>query len=56
MVSASTQYKWFIDKVSKQPYRVVWMNDRAVLLENNDKVQILTSIEILETYYKPVEI
>jgi len=56
MPSANTQNKWFIDKVSKQPYRIVWMNDRAVLLESDDKVQILTSIEILETYYKPVEI
>ena len=56
MESAETKDKWYIDKVSKQPYRVVWMNDRAVLLESYDKLQILTSIEMLRTYYKPAEI
>ena len=54
MESASTQYKWFIDKVTKKTYRVVWINDRTVLLESEDSVQILTSIQILKTYYKPL--
>ena len=53
MVSASTQDKWFIDKVSKKLYRAVWMNDRAILLESDHSDQILTSIEILKTYYEP---
>ena len=54
MPSASTQDKWFRDKVSKKMYRVVWMTNLAVLLESEKSVQILTTIHILNTYYEPV--
>ena len=55
MASASTKDIWFKDRVSKKTYRVVWMIDLAVLLESDDKAQVLTSIEILRTYYRPAE-
>ena len=49
------QGKWFIDKSSEKIYKVVWMNDRTVLLEGYESIQILTSIKILKTYYKPLK-
>ena len=49
------QGKWFIDKSSEKIYKVVWISERAVLLESEDSVQILTSTQILKTYYKPLK-
>ncbi len=44
----------FIDKVTKQVYKLIWMGDRMVLLESDNLVQILTTISVLNAYYEPL--
>ncbi len=49
-----TQDTSFIDKVTKEAYRLIWMGDRMVLLESDNLVQILTTISALNAYYEPL--
>ncbi len=46
--------KKVIDKITEETYRVVWMGERMVLLEDDNLAQILTTISILNAYYKPL--
>ena len=54
MAHASTEDVWFIDKLTNKIYRVVWMTDRAVLLEGDNSSHVFTSIKMLKTFYKPI--
>ena len=54
MASESTQNVRYFHKTTEQTYRVVWKANRAVLLENDDSVQVLTSTQALNVYYEPL--
>jgi len=54
MASASTKEIRFIDKKTKQSFRVAWLNDSTVCLESDNGLRILTTISILKTYYEPL--
>ena len=54
MESKDTQTKRFIHRTTQETYRVVWMKNKAVILENDDSVQVLTTTWGLNTYYEPL--
>ena len=54
MTSESTQDVRYFHKTTKQTYRVVWKANRAVLLESDDSIQVLTSTSALYVYYEPL--
>ncbi len=55
MESANTQERWVINKATDEVYRVVWIINGAVLLENDDSVQVLTTISKLMKHYALLE-
>ncbi len=52
MPYAGTKDIRFIDKVTRESYKVIWMNDSRALLEDDDSVQILISVLRLKTYFE----
>ncbi len=55
MEAANTQERWVINKTTDEIYRVVWIINGAVLLENDDSVQVLTTISKLMRHYALIE-
>ncbi len=53
MAYAITQGGRYIDKVTRQTYKVLWTRGMMVLLESEYSAQILTTISVLSTHYEP---
>ncbi len=54
MASSSTLDVRYFDKATGKTYRVVRVENRSVLLESDDSVQIMTTTLRLITRYEPL--